>query len=114
MSNIFSEVTIFMNDRGGTLLARGSFVVAGAVKINFSYLNAAKGPFVSLPQEVVEKDGKKTYYPHAKLISKAAIEELNKLVADEFEKVKASGGTKSARNDTVDVKPAQKTDHLPF
>lgn len=114
MSSIFSEVTVWVNDKGGPLLARGSFVVAGVVKVNFSYLTSQRGAFVSLPQEVVEKDGKKTYYPHAKLINKAAIEELNKLVSDEFEKVKSSGGTKSARNDTVDVKPAQNIDRLPF
>jgi hypothetical protein len=114
MSSIFSEVTVWINDKGGPLLARGTFVVAGAVKVNFSYLSSAKGPFVSLPQEVSEKDGKKVYWPHAKLISKSAIEELNKLVAAEFENVKSTGGTRSARTDTVDVKPAQSVDRLPF
>jgi DNA-binding cell septation regulator SpoVG len=110
--SIFSEVEVTPLDlKNKNMLGRGSFVVSEAVKVNFTYMNGSNGPFVSLPQDRVQKDGETKYYPHAKLINKAAIEELNKLVAAKFEKEKGMGG--SRRTDST-KKSEDVDDDLPF
>jgi len=108
MSN-FSEVKVYPQNGGSSLLARGSFVLAGAVKINFAYINGKNGPFVSLPQDKVEKDGQTNYYPHAKFITKEAVAEINQLVKSEYDKVR--NGTTS---DAVNTNNSSPNDDLPF
>jgi len=104
MSNI-SEVKVYPQSGSNTLMARGSFVVAGMVKIKFSYINGSKGPFVSLPQDKVEKDGETKYYPHANFISKEAVAEVSQLVAAAYEAERSSAGNKADSTDRADNLP---------
>ena len=112
---LFNEVKVYpqTNSTGSSkLLARGSFVVSGAVKVNFAYVNGSNGPFVSLPQDKVSKDGETNYYPHAKFISKEAVAEISKLVAAEYENVKNGGGTTASTVNNTSAVVAD--DELPF
>lgn len=94
--SVFSEVAVYPSKTPGILLARGSILVGGVMKVNLSLLKGKDGPFVALPQqEGVDAEGKKKYYPHAKLISKEAIAELNALVLAKYEEQKASGTNNS-------------------
>lgn len=115
--SVFSEVKVWKNEKPGSkLLARGSFVVAGAVKVNFAYINGAKGPYVMLPADKdqngkVDEQGRPKYYPHAKFITKEAVREVNDLVRDAY-----NGGTSgdSQVQQTQQTHPTPYVDDLPF
>jgi len=50
-----------------------------------------------------DDNGKPVYYPHAKFITKEAVEEVNKLALAKFEEVRGSNG--SSGGTTVDELP---------
>jgi DNA-binding cell septation regulator SpoVG len=108
--SVFSDVKV-MPVTGGKILARGSVVVGGACRVNFSVLNGANGKFVMLPSEksdkVDEVTGKPKYFPHAQLISRELSDELTRLV------LKTLDGGETAEPTTPRA-PAAKKAPVPF
>lgn len=112
MSN-FSDVVFTNKTAKGNILGRGSFVVGGVLKVQYTLFNGKNGPFVMLPSEkdrngkTDPKTGKPVYYPHASFINAEGREEINRLVVAQHEN--ASGGS------SVDTSTSQvQSDDLPF
>jgi len=94
-SDMIDEVKVYPQ-QSKKMLARGTFVMGQALKVNFVYLDTAKGRFVALPQDKVEKDGETKYYPHAKMINRDAIQDLNNKVEQAYNE--AMKGESSAQD----------------
>lgn len=102
-NSLFSEVKVYPVETNSSLIARGSFVVGNAVKINFAMLKGSKGIFVMLPSEKdrngkKDENGKDIYYPIAQFISAAARKELNDLAIAKYNEVKKGKSTGASTN----------------
>lgn len=88
--SVFSDIKVTpLSGGSGKLVARGSVVVGGAVRVNFTVLDGANGKFVMLPSEksdkVDEVTGKNKYFPHAQLLSRELGDELTRLVVSSLD-----------------------------
>lgn len=100
----------FKPGNGKTLLARGNFVVAGQVAINFSLFSSANGPRLVLPNtpnpkfddsQPASKDNKK-FYDEVRPVSADARTALESFILDAYSK----------ENGGVEIVSA--TDGMPF
>lgn len=96
----FSEVKCFKKTGLGNLLANGTFLYDGVLKVNFALIKGKDGPFVALPQTTYQKDGKTEYKKEVSLINAEVIKELNGLVMAIYDK----GGTPSKFSASGDIK----------
>lgn len=108
----FSDIKIYrLENSTGSLLARGSVVIADLVRVNFSILEGKSGKFVTLPSEkstkIDEATGKNKYFPLAQMVSRELSDELNKAVLAEYE-----GGGKSSTAGSKTTSGSKKP--LPF
>lgn len=101
MSSIITNVRIFPSDKGGSQLAYGTFTVAGAFDIQFSYMKGSKGNFVSLPAY------KKADGTYNNQVTPIVNEEVN------F-KVELQKEVEAAYNALSTKKPANKDSKAPF
>lgn len=106
--SIFSEVRVFPVDNK-KVMANGTVLVAGAVKVKLTLMQGSKGPFVTFPADKVEKNGEVNYYPHVKLITKPAVQELNELVLAAYNKETGKDVGPNSTNDS-----GASVDDLPF
>jgi DNA-binding cell septation regulator SpoVG len=108
----FSDVSFNNKGATGNILGRGSFVVGGSVKVQYTLFSGKNGPFVMLPAEkdrngkTDPKTGRPVYYPHASFITADARQEINDLVMGKYNE--AQGGV------TTDTSTSQVSDDLPF
>lgn len=111
----YSQIQVFPIETAGKIVARGSFVVAESVKVNFNLVNGAKGFFVALPQEKDRKgkkdeDGRDVYYPLARFVDKETSQEVTDLIVPLYE-------SKVGEKPSSQQAPAQaqaQMDDLPF
>lgn len=107
-TSAFSDVVFNNKNAQGNILGRGSFVVGGIVKVQYTLFQGKNGPFVMLPAEKDKNDkkdpktGRVIYYPHASFITADAREDINNQVLALHN---ANG---------VDTSTSQVNDSLPF
>lgn len=113
MENMFSEVKVFKSDGQHGILARGSFVVGGAVKVQFTYREGKNGPFVALPSRKGQdkQTGEDKYYPHANFINKDAVAVVGRMVKEVYD----AGGTQAGQySNSGNSASVSAPDSLPF
>ncbi len=108
-TELFSDIkTTKLTLENSKMKGRGSVVVSGVVKINFTIVEGSTGLFVSLPREKGAKkddEGKDQYFPLVSMTDRDLSDQLNKAVLAVFEGGASQPATKTAS--TVYKKPGK-------
>jgi DNA-binding cell septation regulator SpoVG len=76
MTTLISDVEVRLVNSTGNLKASGKFVLAGAVEIKFTLVDAGKGLFVSLPRRSYERDGQTKWVNEVFITDKSLLQDL--------------------------------------
>jgi len=108
--SVFSNVEFTKTDiNHSKMMAEGTFVVGGAIKIKFLLFNGKNGLFPMLPsREYQKKDGTKGYDRQVQTLSRELSDELTQVVVDAWNELQNNTGS------TDEPNPDFNDDNIPF
>lgn len=80
-----TKITCFKSKNPGKRLANGEVTFNACLSVAYTLFEGAKGQFVSWPCDIVEKDGKKNYYPKVKLLDDDMRKHVEAMVLEEYQ-----------------------------
>lgn len=108
-----TNVTYFKSKQNGTIVGQGEVTLDGCLVIKYRLMQNDKGQWVNWPTDVVEKDGKKNYYPKVKFTD----EDTKKYIEEEIIKVSLKYSTNNSaqqQNKSQETVKNPSYDDIPF